>query len=95
MLDGYRTFEAIKLSVGCMLVLLPVELAMDQPVRVELTLGGDTFRSRAHVVFLGPDSERTPEGMERFRVGLAFVDPSPADRAKVERYIEDTLLLAP
>jgi hypothetical protein len=94
-LDGFRAFEALKLSVGGMLVRLPVELAMDQPVRVELALGDDTFRSRAHVVFMGPDSERSPEGGERFRVGLAFVDPSPADRAKVARYIEDTLLLAP
>ena len=74
-----------------MLIRLPVELEMDQPVRIELGIGEDTFRSRARVVFLGPDAERSERGEERYRVGLAFDEPSAADREIVLRYIADTL----
>lgn len=90
-LDGFRSFEALKLSVGGMLIRLPIELEMDQPVRVELGIGEDTFRSRARVVFLGPDAERSADGGERYRVGLAFDEPSPTDHEIVLRYIADTL----
>ena len=75
-LDGFRAFEALKLSAGGMLIRLPVELELDQPVSVELAVGEDTFRSRARVVFLGPDAERSDNGEERYRVGLAFDGPS-------------------
>ena len=54
-------------------------------------VGEDTFRSRARVVFLGPDSERSAQGEERYRVGLAFDEPSESDREIVLRYIADTL----
>ena len=90
-LDGFRAFEALKLSAGGMLIRLPVELEMDQPVRVELGLGPDTFRSKARVVFLGPDGDRSPAGEERFRVGLAFEQPSATDRELVKRYIAEAL----
>ncbi len=90
-LDGFRAFEALKLSAGGMLIRLPVELELGQPVRVELGIGDDTFRSRARVVFLGPDAERSDRGEERFRVGLAFDEPSAADREIVLRYIAETL----
>ena len=91
MLDGFRAFEAIKLSAGGMLIRLPVELEMDQPVWVELGLGEGVFRSRARVVFLGPDAERSARGEERYRVGLAFDEPSASDREIVLRYIADSL----
>ena len=90
-LDGFRAFEALKLSAGGMLIRLPVELELDQPVQVELGIGDDTFRSRARVVFLGPDSERSDRGEERYRVGLAFDDTSATDREIVLRYIADAL----
>ena len=90
-LDGFRAFEALKLSAGGMLIRLPVELELDQPVRVELGIGDDTFRSRARVVFLGPDAERSAQGEERYRVGLAFEEPSATDREIVLRYIADAL----
>lgn len=90
-LDGFRAFEALKLSAGGMLIRLPVELELDQAVRVELGIGDETFRSRARVVFLGPDSERSDRGEERYRVGLAFDEPSSNDREIVLRYIADTL----
>lgn len=90
-LDGYRAFEALKLSAGGMLIRLPAELEMDQPVRIEIGLGDATFRSRARVVFLGPDAERSPQGEERFRVGLAFDEPSPSDTEIVQRYISEEL----
>jgi hypothetical protein len=90
-LDGYRAFEALKLSAGGMLIRLPAELEMDQPVRVEIGLGDETFRSRARVVFLGPDAERSAHGEERFRVGLAFDEPSPSDTEIVLRFISEEL----
>jgi hypothetical protein len=84
-LDGSRGFEVLKLSVGGMLIRLPVELELEQRVRVELSLGEETLRSEARVVFLGPDFD----GMagERFRIGLALVAPAPAAEALLRRYI--------
>jgi hypothetical protein len=43
------------------------------------------------VVFLGPDAERSDRGEERYRVGLAFDEPTSNDREIVQRYIADTL----
>jgi hypothetical protein len=94
-LDGFRIFEALKLSVGGMLIRLPAELGLEQRVRIEIVLGEEVFRSRARVVFLGPDFATSSERSRAFRVGLAFLDPSPSDSAVVERYISETLSTRP
>jgi hypothetical protein len=90
-LDGYRVFETLKLSVGGMLIRLPGDIALDQRVSVALELGDHVFRAPARVVFLGPDngSEGTPDGN---RVALAFDAPAPADDAALQRYIARELL---
>jgi hypothetical protein len=92
-LDGFRLFEALKLSAGGMLIRTPADLALGQRVRVELPLGDGTFRSEARVVFLGPEfgSARSSSGEERQRVGLAFADTTPADQALLDRFIAEEL----
>jgi hypothetical protein len=95
-LDGFRLFDALKLSVGGMLIRLPADLALEQRVRVELVLGEETLSSRARVVFLGPDFDARAGGRDRrYRVGLAFVDLPPAGREAIERYITDVLAATP
>jgi hypothetical protein len=88
-LDGSRIFEVLKLSAGGMLIRLPVELELEQRVRVELVLGEETLRSGARVVFLGPDFDGLAG--ERFRVGLALVAPTPVEEALLRRYIDREL----
>jgi hypothetical protein len=92
-LDGFRLFETLKLSVGGMLIRLPAELTLDQHVRVELPLAEETFRSEARVVFVGPDLGATGhrQGERRYRVGLAFLEPAPAEQARLERFIAEQL----
>jgi hypothetical protein len=86
-LDGSRVFEVLKLSAGGMLIRLPVEIELEQRVRVELSLGEETLRSDARVVFLGPDLDAGMTVGDRFRVGLALVAPAPAAEALLQRYI--------
>ena len=86
-LDGSRVFEVLKLSAGGMLIRLPIELELEQRVRVELSLGEETLRSDARVVFLGPDLDRGMMIGDRFRVGLALVEPAPTEEALLQRYI--------
>ena len=86
-LDGFRVFDTLKLSAGGMLILLPAELSLDQQVRVELPLGGETFESRARVVFLGPDLDGSMPSGERYRVGLEFVAPADRSLAILQRFI--------
>lgn len=93
-LDGFRVFDTLKLSAGGMLILLPTELSLDQQVRVELPLGGETFESRARVVFLGPDLDTSTSG-ERYRVGLEFVAPADRSTAVLQRYIGTALARNP
>lgn len=93
-LDGFRVFEALRLSLGGMLVRLPAELALEQRVRVEMTLGGEAFRALARVVFVGPDLEASPLRRDHFRVGLEFLPPSPGGRdyrGALARFIETQL----
>jgi hypothetical protein len=86
-LDGFRVFEALKLSVGGMLIRLPAEPSLGQEVRVDVPLGSDTFRSAARVVFLGPDLDGGRASAETFRVGLEFLSPLPSEQAVLERYV--------
>lgn len=90
-LDGFRVFDTLKLSAGGMLILLPTELSLDQQVRVELPLGGDTFESRARVVFLGPDLDTSGTVGELYRVGLEFVTPTGRAADVLQRYIATEL----
>lgn len=94
LLDGQHPFETLKLSAGGMLIRLPVELTLDQRVRVEMRLGGHLFRSEARVVFFGPDLSSAATG-EAYRVGLAFVEVSPADQALLDRFIAQELAGTP
>jgi c-di-GMP-binding flagellar brake protein YcgR len=91
LLDGHRLIEALTLSAGGMLIRLPSEVSLDQPVRVEIQLGDATFRAEARVVFLGPDLSSAPGAEQRYRVGLAFVDASPADQALLDHFIAQEL----
>ena len=88
-LDGFRKLEALKLSLGGALVRLPFELALEQPVQIALDLGGETFRSSAVVVFVGPDLGEKERGA--YRIGLSFVDTRATDRAVLERFIQASL----
>ncbi|HEV8630673.1 MAG TPA: PilZ domain-containing protein [Thermoanaerobaculia bacterium] len=86
-LDGFRTFETLKLSAGGALIRVPVELALEQRVHVTLELDEGPFRSPAYVVFLGPDFS----SHEVFRIGLAFADTAAEDQARLQRFIERAL----
>jgi len=88
-LDGFRTLEALKLSLGGALIRMPFELTLEQPVQIALELGGETFRTPAVVVFVGPDLAEKERGA--YRIGLAFTDMRPADRALLERFIDASL----
>jgi c-di-GMP-binding flagellar brake protein YcgR len=90
-LDGFRLFETLKISAGGMLIRLPAEMSLGQRVRVELPLGEDTFRSEARVVFFGPDLGGSRRSEDRYRVGLAFVEPTPADQERLDRFIAQEL----
>jgi hypothetical protein len=93
-LDGYRTFETLKLSAGGLLIRLPAELSLDQRVRIELRLGGEPFRSQARVVFVGPDLSVAPRGDELYRVGLALDGTPPEAQVALERFIARELAAA-
>lgn len=82
-LDGHWPFEVVKVSLGGMLVTAEEEVALDEVVSVALDLGPERFLSQARVVFVGPDIARG----EGFRIGVAFVDPSPAEQLRLERYL--------
>jgi hypothetical protein len=86
-LDGFRLFETLKISAGGCLIRLPAELALEQHVQVSLEIGGETFRSGAFVVFVGPDLG-TP-GL--YRVGLAFADTAEEDRGRLDRFIDRSI----
>jgi hypothetical protein len=88
-LDGFRTFETLKLSEGGALIRLPVELALEQRVNVTLELDEGSFRSAAYVVFLGPDFS----GQGVYRIGLAFADTPEEDRGRLQRFIVRALAI--
>lgn len=81
--DGLGHFQAIKLSIGGALIMLPAELSLDQEVYIALELGEAPFRSPAYVVFVGPDLEEHGQ----FRIGLAFADTPEEDRARLVDFL--------
>ncbi len=88
-LDGFRTFETLKISAGGALIRLPAELALEQRVHVSFDIGDGSFESSAVVVFVGPDVGAAATGL--FRVGLAFVDADEAHLARLQRFIDKSI----
>jgi hypothetical protein len=86
-LDGFRLFETVKLSIGGALIRIPAELALEERVQVSFEIDDATFRSAAYVVFAGPDLGT--EGL--YRIGLAFADTAEEDRNRLQRFIEQAV----
>ncbi len=81
--------EVLKLSRGGMLLSAPVELQPEAVVSSELYLTGTVFRSQARVAFVGPDTGASGNG--RSRIGLEFVDPTPAAQRVLDEFIAERL----
>ena len=85
-LDGFRTFETLKIGAGGALIRLPAELTLAQRVHVSLEMDGHgTFKSPADIVFVGPDMGAEAAGL--FRIGLAFVDTPADESTRLQRFI--------
>ena len=77
--------EVLKLSRGGMLLSTTVELQPEAVVASELYLAGTVFRSQARVAFVGPDTGL--QGNGRSRIGVEFIDPSPAAQRVLDDFI--------
>jgi len=77
--------EVLKLSRGGMLLSTNVELQPEAVVASELYLTGTVFRAQARVAFVGPDTG--PQGSGRSRIGVEFIDPTPAAQKVLDDFI--------
>jgi c-di-GMP-binding flagellar brake protein YcgR len=87
-LGGIHPFEALKVSLGGLLVKVrrDREPPLDELTEVELDLDGAPLRGQARVVFVGPDLEDRPDH-DLFRVGLAFVSISEQAKRRLQEFI--------
>ncbi len=87
LLDGEHPFEVMRISLGGLMIRSEYEPSFNEVARIEVQLDRVSFRSRARIVYAGPDMASPANGAERYRVGLAFVDPSPEQQLRLERFI--------
>lgn len=86
-LNGTHPFTVARISLGGLMIRLQTEPSFNEVARIELGLDRVVFRSRARVVYAGPDMASPSYGDTFFRVGLAFVDTPPDQQLRLERFI--------
>jgi len=90
LLEGDRPADVIVLGLGGLLVVIDEEPEITGSISVEVELHGTTFSSQGQIVFIGPDWT-AGESPARFRVGIAFENPSRDQQATLASYIHHSL----
>jgi hypothetical protein len=86
-LNGAHPFTVARISLGGLMIRLAVEPSFNEVARIEVGLDRMVFRTRARVVYAGPDMASPIYGDTFYRVGLAFVDTPPDQQLRLERFI--------
>ncbi|MBZ0114859.1 MAG: PilZ domain-containing protein [Thermoanaerobaculia bacterium] len=86
-LNGTHPFTVARISLGGLMIRLQIEPNFNEVARIEVGLDRVVFRSRARVVYAGPDMASPSYGDTFYRVGLAFVDTPPDQQLRLERFI--------
>ena len=86
-INGEHPLSVVKISLGGLMTRVRYEPSFNEVARIELSLGRISFRSLARIVYAGPDMASPGNQDGYFRVGLAFVDTSPEQQLRLERFI--------